>query len=106
MAGCGAMDGWSLLYFPCADEPRDTRSVIPTERRLTIEVRAERSAVSFRQKPRRASSNAYNLSMARGWESKSVESQQELAQQQRNASQQALSDERKKQLREREGLLL
>ena len=44
--------------------------------------------------------------MARGWESKSIESQQDLARERQNAPQQTLSDQQKKQLREREALLL
>ena len=44
--------------------------------------------------------------MARGWESKSVESQQELAGNERGAHHRALSDDEKKVEREREGLLL
>lgn len=44
--------------------------------------------------------------MARGWESKSIESQQELARDERNSQRQPLSDQDKKTLREREGLLL
>ena len=43
--------------------------------------------------------------MARGWESKSIESQQELARDEQNSHRQ-LSDQDKKALREREGLLL
>lgn len=44
--------------------------------------------------------------MARGWESKSIESQQELARDAQNSHRQPLSDQDKKALREREGLLL
>jgi hypothetical protein len=44
--------------------------------------------------------------MARGWESKSVESQLELARDEQSARHRALSDEQKKLAREREGLLL
>ena len=44
--------------------------------------------------------------MARGWESKSVESQQDLARERQNAPQQTLSNQQKEQLRKREGLLL
>jgi hypothetical protein len=44
--------------------------------------------------------------MARGWESKSVESQQELAQDEHRAPHRELSDDEKNALRERDGLLL
>jgi hypothetical protein len=44
--------------------------------------------------------------MARGWESKSVESQQDLVRDQHKSQRQALSEEAKKMQREREGLLL
>jgi hypothetical protein len=44
--------------------------------------------------------------MARGWESKSVESQQDLARDERDAQHRALSDDEKNALRERDGLLL
>ena len=44
--------------------------------------------------------------MARGWESKSVESQQDLARDELGAQHRALSDDQKKIEREREGLLL
>lgn len=44
--------------------------------------------------------------MARGWESKSIESQQELARDAQNSHRLPLSDQDKKALREREGLLL
>ena len=44
--------------------------------------------------------------MARGWESKSVESQQDLAREEHRASHRVLTDEEKNLLREREGLLL
>ena len=44
--------------------------------------------------------------MARGWESKSIESQQELAREQQVDSRPKLSEEAKKLQREREGLLL
>jgi hypothetical protein len=52
------------------------------------------------------SCGSYNGCMARGWESKSVESQQELARDEQSARHRALSDEQKKLAREREGLLL
>jgi len=44
--------------------------------------------------------------MARGWESKSVQSQQDLAREEHSAPHRALSDEEKNLLREREGLLM
>ena len=44
--------------------------------------------------------------MARGWESKSVESQQDLVRDEHKSQNQALSEEAKKAQREREGLLL
>lgn len=44
--------------------------------------------------------------MARGWESKSVESQQDLVRDERKAQRRALSEEVKKAQRERDGLLL
>ena len=44
--------------------------------------------------------------MARGWESKAVESQQELARGEQNSARQTLSEKDKQVLREREGLLL
>lgn len=44
--------------------------------------------------------------MARGWESKSIESQQESARDEQNSHPPPLSDQDKKALREREGLLL
>jgi len=44
--------------------------------------------------------------MARGWESKSIESQQELARDEQNSRRQPLSEQDKRALREREGLLL
>jgi len=46
------------------------------------------------------------ISMARGWESKSIESQQDLARDEQNSHRQPLSEQGKKALREREGLLL
>jgi vacuolar-type H+-ATPase subunit E/Vma4 len=52
-------------------------------------------------------SNSYNLSMARGWESKSVEAQMETAQQNQIAEgKAALSDDEKNRKRERDGLRL
>jgi len=50
--------------------------------------------------------NAYNFAMARGWESKSVESQQELARDEQSRRTGVASEEEKKLAREREGLLL
>ena len=44
--------------------------------------------------------------MARGWESKSVESQQDLAREESAVPHRALSDDEKNVLREQEGLLL
>ncbi|HEX7961598.1 MAG TPA: hypothetical protein VF493_16880 [Terriglobales bacterium] len=44
--------------------------------------------------------------MVRGWESKSVESQQDLVRDERKAQRRALSEEVKKAQRERDGLLL
>ena len=44
--------------------------------------------------------------MARGWESKSIESQQDLARDEQNSRRQPLSEQDKRALREREGLLL
>ena len=44
--------------------------------------------------------------MARGWESKSVESQQDLIREEHKSHRQALSEEAKKVQRERDGLLL
>lgn len=44
--------------------------------------------------------------MARGWESKSVESQQDLVREEHKSQRQALSEEAKKVQREREGLML
>jgi hypothetical protein len=49
---------------------------------------------------------AYNVRMARGWESKSVESQQDLVRDERKSQRQARSEEAKKAQRERDGLLL
>ena len=50
--------------------------------------------------------SAYNLNMARGWESKSVESQQDLVRDEQNSQRQVLSEEAKEVQRKREGLLL
>src|SRR5690349_9800492 len=49
---------------------------------------------------------SYNWSMARGWESKSVESQQDLARDEHRSQRQPLSEEVKKVQRERDSLLL
>lgn len=49
----------------------------------------------------------YNGSMAKGWESKSVESQMDAAEERRDAERkEALTEEQKKRKREQQGLLL
>jgi len=48
----------------------------------------------------------YTVTMARGWESKSVESQMESAQTESKQSDSAPTDEQKQARRERDGLLL
>jgi len=85
----------------------DDKMIIATLLRANQTSRSlSRFAGSGRQSQEWPACAAYNLVMARGWESKGVESQMDAAQEQPARPPRPLTEEEKRRQRERQGLIL